>query len=329
MGTAAQTAHAAAIRAEFPGRFRLTTVTVVRKIKNTNSWSQHSYGNAIDSWATTALMGLMAWWTVNNATRFRISRVIFNRRIWKPDGRGWRTYTGVNPHTSHVHTDYLPQWVGTPPGRPAGTTGAPDRPYAVPGDRRAPYGRQWLRPVAFAMRGYGGLRQAPETASKAQVQSSVRGYRNRNGLGNSATMSKAAWDRVSSRGVARRARGRPTETIQRMMRFYRVHTTITIDGIFGPQTQQAVKRFQAQAQVRVTGAVGRNDWHALWWGPEAWKLTDPGDLEIIDWERPPDGSPTGEIAHSWDGVLRWVGGRQQRAGARAAGAARSMRGLIR
>jgi hypothetical protein len=32
----------------------------------------------------------------------RTAYVIFERRIWTP-GAGWRTYTGLNPHTSHIH----------------------------------------------------------------------------------------------------------------------------------------------------------------------------------------------------------------------------------
>lgn len=32
----------------------------------------------------------------------RVSYVIWSRRIWSA-GRGWRPYTGPDPHTSHVH----------------------------------------------------------------------------------------------------------------------------------------------------------------------------------------------------------------------------------
>ncbi len=30
--------------------------------------------------------------------------LIWNRRSWAP-GRGWRTYTGVSPHTDHIHVE--------------------------------------------------------------------------------------------------------------------------------------------------------------------------------------------------------------------------------
>ncbi|WP_376777824.1 peptidoglycan-binding domain-containing protein [Kibdelosporangium persicum] len=32
--------------------------------------------------------------------------VIYNRRITRADWRGWSTYTGSNPHTSHVHVSF-------------------------------------------------------------------------------------------------------------------------------------------------------------------------------------------------------------------------------
>ena len=32
--------------------------------------------------------------------------VIFNRRITSPDFGSWRTYTGSNPHTSHIHVSF-------------------------------------------------------------------------------------------------------------------------------------------------------------------------------------------------------------------------------
>lgn len=32
--------------------------------------------------------------------------VIFNERITAPDFSGWRTYTGTNPHTKHVHVSF-------------------------------------------------------------------------------------------------------------------------------------------------------------------------------------------------------------------------------
>lgn len=32
--------------------------------------------------------------------------IIFNRRITSPDFKGWKVYTGSNPHTAHVHVSF-------------------------------------------------------------------------------------------------------------------------------------------------------------------------------------------------------------------------------
>lgn len=36
----------------------------------------------------------------------RLKYVIWNRRIWSP-GAGWQSYSGANPHTSHVHVSVV------------------------------------------------------------------------------------------------------------------------------------------------------------------------------------------------------------------------------
>ncbi len=42
---------------------------------------------------------LCSWLIQDSRTKY----VIFNRRIWEDDGKGWRAYTRKNPHTDHVH----------------------------------------------------------------------------------------------------------------------------------------------------------------------------------------------------------------------------------
>lgn len=56
--------------------------------------------------------------------------------------------------------------------------------------------------------------------------------------------------------VRRGARGNITKIIQRLL-------GITADGIFGANTEQAVKNFQAKNGLQVDGIVGRNTWEAL------------------------------------------------------------------
>ena len=53
----------------------------------------------------------------------------------------------------------------------------------------------------------------------------------------------------------------PVETLQYLLRA-RGHT-VTVDGIFGPQTDAAVRAFQQQKGLAVDGIVGPNTWGAL------------------------------------------------------------------
>lgn len=53
----------------------------------------------------------------------------------------------------------------------------------------------------------------------------------------------------------------PVQTLQYLLRA-RGHT-VTVDGIFGPNTESAVRTFQQQNNLSVDGIVGPNTWSAL------------------------------------------------------------------
>jgi peptidoglycan hydrolase-like protein with peptidoglycan-binding domain len=53
----------------------------------------------------------------------------------------------------------------------------------------------------------------------------------------------------------------PVKTLQYLLRA-RGHT-VTVDGIFGPETDAAVRAFQQQKGLAVDGIVGPNTWGAL------------------------------------------------------------------
>lgn len=73
-----------------------------RNVRGGNTKSMHAYGRAFDIGASKEIM-------------FKISRylqkvpgiqyVIYNREI-SYKGGAWKRYTGVNPHTDHVHADF-------------------------------------------------------------------------------------------------------------------------------------------------------------------------------------------------------------------------------
>jgi peptidoglycan hydrolase-like protein with peptidoglycan-binding domain len=56
-------------------------------------------------------------------------------------------------------------------------------------------------------------------------------------------------------------RNHPVKTLQYLLRA-RGHT-VTVDGIFGPKTDAAVRAFQQQKGLAVDGIVGPNTWGAL------------------------------------------------------------------
>ena len=64
------------------------------------------------------------------------------------------------------------------------------------------------------------------------------------------------WPRVSQG-----SKNHPVPTLQYLLRA-RGHT-VSVDGIFGPQTEAAVRAFQTAKHLAVDGVVGRQTWSAL------------------------------------------------------------------
>lgn len=113
------------IRARHPG----TTVWTIGDQAHASGWSDHNPTSAGVVCAIDVLgdRGLDLGWFAEQVRRGNhpaLKYVIFNRKIASRGG-GWRTYTGSNPHSTHVHVS-----VGVgPDGRSSG-------PY----DNTAPWG---------------------------------------------------------------------------------------------------------------------------------------------------------------------------------------------
>ena len=93
-----------------------------RKIANSDSWSQHSWGHAIDFMcagqnvekiARNIILQGTKRTIANRGKRVPIERVIWGTRMWRY-GIGEVPYGGV-PHVTHVHVDFRPNKTGTPP----------------------------------------------------------------------------------------------------------------------------------------------------------------------------------------------------------------------
>ena len=94
-----------------------------RLIAGTSTWSQHSWGNALDLFPTlgiynndiaeAAVTQATKRTVANRGRKLELSNVIdhLNSRIWTP-GTGWHEYTGtVGPH---VHVQAAPIKTGVP-----------------------------------------------------------------------------------------------------------------------------------------------------------------------------------------------------------------------
>jgi hypothetical protein len=83
-----------------------------RNIAGTSTPSQHAYANAEDVHGSAKEMAEVfefTWW---NGKRLAVAHTIYNHQIWTPGDASPRPYTGSNPHTDHVHTDFNPQIAG-------------------------------------------------------------------------------------------------------------------------------------------------------------------------------------------------------------------------
>lgn len=91
-----------------------------RKIAGSSSWSQHAFNNAED-WGAPSMekKKKIAMFFRKYAATMHVEHIIFNRKVWSRgdsayNWENWHTYTGEDPHTSHVHIDMTPNKGGTP-----------------------------------------------------------------------------------------------------------------------------------------------------------------------------------------------------------------------
>ncbi|GMG71824.1 hypothetical protein ShirakiTB12_02920 [Priestia megaterium] len=78
-----------------------------RNVRGGSSKSMHAYGRAFDIGGSASTMAKIAEWARTHMNNLQYA--IYNRRIAGPGmGKKWRHYSGVNPHTDHVHLDFFP-----------------------------------------------------------------------------------------------------------------------------------------------------------------------------------------------------------------------------
>lgn len=161
-----------------------------RKISGTDIWSQHSWGNANDFHVDDLMSGDLVYDFLNtNRTALGI-RVLL-----------WR----VPSHFDHLHADYWPKGIGTPPLSPA-----------LKGSFLYSDGRQ--------VRDY--IRKVPKEASGVEVENVLK----RGDSGNAVKYYQTA---INKGGFG----------------------PVTVDGAFGPATEQAVMGYQNAADITQSGVI--------------------------------------------------------------------------
>lgn len=87
-----------------------------RNVRGGSSKSMHAYGRAFDIGGSAKTMSQIAEWARKHINNLQYA--IYNRRIAGPGmGKPWRHYSGVNPHTDHVHLDFMAQGGGGAGGK--------------------------------------------------------------------------------------------------------------------------------------------------------------------------------------------------------------------
>jgi hypothetical protein len=169
----------------------------------------------------------------------RVKYVIWNRQINSRDGRGWRKYTGKNPHTHHCHISI----------------------HASAREDTRPWG--WAKgivdphsnTVATAK-----VKKAPEAKTTADPTTGI------------APTRTSPVPPLPPRPIAPHTYpGMPVSLGEcghhvRMVQSQLRHRgwEIVVDGIYGPVTRRTVIRFQLRMSLLTDGVVGSRTWRALW-----------------------------------------------------------------
>jgi len=246
-------------------------------------------GNAITRWLAApdsqGRPGAMA-------RRFGINYIIWNRQMWRAydPGRGWAPYSGVSPHTDHIHLSFTwdgaykrtSWWTGTAltsvqltgpvSGASSPVTGTPSvtasgYPLLKRGDTH--------KDLLIAQ---GALGLSKDGQFGPGTEAAVASFQSRNGVSVTKQLDNATWTKLVQLGLVPSRNGAGTTTsplsayvntvIQRGSKGPAVVALqkalrITADGNFGPGTESKVKAYQSSKRITPTGVVAKTTWNAL------------------------------------------------------------------
>ncbi|MGE9808885.1 peptidoglycan-binding domain-containing protein [Janibacter sp. G1551] len=210
------------------------------------------------------------------ARRFGIMYIIWNRKMWRaydPD-RGWADYSGVSPHTDHIHFSF--SWDGAY----AKTSWWTGKALITDGTTEAP------APTSYPTLKYGATGADVKLAQEVlgvtadgvfgpATLSALKAWQTKQGIPVTGVLDSATWTRMVKLGLIE-----PRGTMDAGLAKYldvklRLGSTgeavvalqralgITADGKFGPATETAVKKLQTANGNWASGIVTRNVWLLL------------------------------------------------------------------
>ena len=247
-------------------------------------------GNAITRWLSApdaqGRPGAMA-------RRFGINYIIWNRQMWRAydPGRGWAPYSGVSPHTDHIHISFT--WDGAYQ-RTSWWTGKALTAVQLTGPISGPSAPVVTTPPVTAS-GYpllkrgdthkdlliaqGALALAKDGVFGPGTEAAVASFQSRHGVPVTKQLDNATWNKMVALGrIPARNGGTTTPTsplsayvntiIQRGSKGAAVIALqkalgLTADGSFGPGTETKVKAYQTSKGISPTGVVASATWAAL------------------------------------------------------------------
>lgn len=191
-----------------------------------------------------------------------------NNRMRQYAGGHDETYGGV---TINIDTNYLHLGRGTTPGRAAPFCGGTQVDF--PRYRRLVFGTRGdqvsaLQCLLKRKRLYGDKITG---FYNRDTETAVRRYQEARGLGANGRMLRSTWTVLLSEGSTPVLKiGSGGGTVRRVQRALNaaVHAELAVDGIFGPSTTAAVRRYQGEVGLRRTGVVA----------PDTWALLQAGSL---------------------------------------------------
>jgi peptidoglycan hydrolase-like protein with peptidoglycan-binding domain len=93
-----------------------------------------------------------------------------------------------------------------------------------------------------------------------QTEDAVRRFQRDHGLGVDGIVGNQTWPALIVT-VRRASRGHAVRAVQQQLNARR--SSLAVDGDFGSQTEQAVRRFQQEHSLLIDGIVGPSTWHSL------------------------------------------------------------------